>query len=173
MSDPRYPIGKFQAPPAYDAASRETSIRLLEDVPRLLRLAVQGLTPAQLDTPYRDGGWTIRQVVHHLADSHMNAYVRFKLALTEETPTIKPYNEKLWANLPDSAGEIDPSLTILDGMHRRWIMLLRSMDAAAFSRTLRHPENGINALDRMLALYSWHGGHHLAQITGLRERNGW
>ena len=173
MSDPQYPIGRFQAPASYDAAGREAAIRHIEELPRLVRVAVQGLTPAQLDTPYRDGGWTVRQVVHHLADSHLNAFTRFKLALTEDVPTIKPYNEKRWAELPDTALDPDASLLILDGLHRRWSTLLRSMDAAAFGRTLRHPESGVNVLDRMLALYSWHGRHHVAHITGLRERKSW
>ena len=173
MTDPRYPIGTFQAPASVDTTMREELIRQIEEVPHGIRNAVKDLRADQLDTPYREGGWTIRQVVHHLPDSHANAFIRFKLALTEETPTIKPYDEKRWAELPDAAGEIDAPLTMLDGLHRRWVVLLRAMDAEAFARTFRHPESGINTLSRALALYAWHGRHHVAQITALRERMKW
>jgi hypothetical protein len=174
MNDPRYPIGTFQPPAQFDAAMRTELIRQIEEAPAALRTAVVGLTPAQLDTPYRDEGWTVRQVVHHLPDSHMNAYVRFKLALTEDEPTIKPYREAEWAKLPDAvSGEVDPSMTLLEALHRRWVAVLRNMDEADFLRTYVHPESGRNALDRVLALYAWHGRHHVAQIMALRKHKGW
>lgn len=143
-------------------------------VPARMREAISGLTPKQLDTPYRDGGWTVRQVVHHVPDSHLNAYTRFKLALTEDVPTIKPYDEARWAELPDSSDTpIDTSLTMLGALHDRWVRLLRLMSDAEFQRKLNHPENGTMSLDTVLALYAWHGRHHVAHITSLRERQGW
>ena len=174
MSDPRYPIGRFQDPPTYDRAVRAAFLDEIEEAPARLRQAAYGLTPAQLDTPYRDDGWTVRQVVHHVADSHMNSFLRFKLALTEAEPTIKPYDEKAWAALPDSASA-DPelSLDLLALLHRRWLILLRSMTEEAFARTFRHPERGLMTLDRNVALYAWHGRHHTAHVTALRERMGW
>jgi uncharacterized damage-inducible protein DinB len=173
-TDPRYPISKFQPPDAYTEPLRKEFIRQIEEAPGALRQAVQGLTAAQLDTPYRDGGWTVRQVVHHVPDSHLNAYVRFKLALTEQEPTIKPYQEAEWAKLPDARiGDVDLSLTLLDGLHRRWVIMLRNMTAEDFQRTYMHPESGRNILDRVLALYAWHGRHHAAQIVALRQRQGW
>jgi len=139
-----------------------------------LRAAVAGLRPEQLDTPYRPGGWTVRQVVHHVPDSHMNSYMRFKLALTEDEPTIKPYDEKLWAELADTpATPVEVSLTLLESMHDRWVRLLRSLQDAHFERQFRHPELGVVRLDRNLALYAWHGKHHVAHITSLRERMSW
>jgi hypothetical protein len=139
-----------------------------------LRAAVLGLSEEQLDTPYRPGGWTVRQVVHHVPDSHMNAYVRFKLALTEEAPTIKPYAEARWAELPDT--RLTPpevSLTLLDNLHERWVNILRNMTPEDFERRLQHPEKGLLTLDAMLSLYSWHGRHHVAHVNGLRQRMGW
>ena len=139
-----------------------------------MRAAVAGLTPEQLDTPYRPGGWTVRQVVHHVPDSHINSYVRFKLALTEEEPTIKPYDEARWAKLADTATTpVEVSLTLLDSLHSRWVPLLQSLTEADFARQFRHPELGMVRLDRNLALYAWHGKHHVAHITSLRERMGW
>jgi uncharacterized damage-inducible protein DinB len=172
--DPRYPIGNFQAPEKITPALRTEFIRQIEDAPVHLRAAVEGLSGAQFGTPYRDGGWTVRQVVHHLPDSHMNAFVRFKLALTEEEPLVKTYEEALWAELADGRdAEPEISLSLLEMLHRRWGLFLRSLDDAQFRRTLRHPAMGVVPLDHMLALYAWHGRHHVAQITALRERMGW
>lgn len=150
---------------------------LIEEIARTpanLRSAVQGLSTKQLDTPYRPGGWTVRQVVHHLPDSHMNSYVRFKLALTEDEPTIKPYAEDRWAELSDTkATPIETSLTLLDSLHARWVALLRSLDSEQWKRNFRHPELGPVSLEKSLALYAWHGRHHVAHIRNLREREGW
>jgi hypothetical protein len=167
--DPRYPIGKFSFPESSTPEQRREWIREIEEAPGCLRAAVAGLTEEQLDTPYRPGGWTVRQVVHHLPDSHMNSFVRFKLALTEETPTIKPYDEALWAKLPDAVGTpIETSLRLLEGLHGRWVRLLESMSDADFARAFHHPEAGMIRLDQNLALYAWHGKHHVAHITSLR-----
>lgn len=142
--------------------------------PMLMRDAVSGLTPSQLDTPYRQGGWTLRQVVHHVPDSHLNAYARFKLALTEDAPTIKSYDEARWAELGDSHDTpIKTSLAMLDALHDRWVRLLRSMAPGDFQRQLKHPESGTMTLDALLSLYAWHGRHHVAHITSTRERRGW
>jgi uncharacterized damage-inducible protein DinB len=138
-----------------------------------MRAAVAGLTEQQLDTPYRAGGWTVRQVVHHVPESHMNSYVRFKLALTEDDPVIKPYDEVLWAKLADAYAPIEGSLALLDALHQRWVPLLESMKDGDFERTFRHPELGPVRLDQNLALYAWHGKHHVAHITALRDRMGW
>jgi hypothetical protein len=174
MSDPRYPIGTFQPPDTFTADVRARLIDQVEDAPARLREAVRGLAPAQLDHPYREGGWTVRQVVHHLPDSHLNSYVRVRLALTEDEPTIKPYSEGRWADLADAAhGDVELSVTLLEALHRRWVVLLRAMSEVDFQRTFRHPERGVMTLDRNLALYAWHGRHHVAHITSLRERMGW
>jgi uncharacterized damage-inducible protein DinB len=174
MEDLSYPIGKFQAPQRYDDNLRRQFIEDIAEVPAKLRAAVQGLSERQLDTPYRPGGWTVRQVVHHLPDSHLNAYVRFRLAMTEQKPTIKPYDQQLWAELPDArTAPIEMSLDLLDGLHGRWVLLLKSLQASDFSRTFQHPEMGIMTLDRTLALYAWHGRHHVAHITLLRQRMSW
>ena len=146
----------------------------IEQAPSNLRAAVRGLSDGQLDTPYREGGWTVRQVVHHLPDSHMNSYIRFKLALTEDDPAIKPYMEDRWADLPDSKqAAIDVSLALLDALHQRWLMVLRNMPESAWRRAFLHPELGPTTLDKALALYAWHGRHHVAHITQLRHRQGW
>jgi hypothetical protein len=172
--DLRYPIGKLERVSSLTPDERRVAIEQIAQTPGLLSAAVAGLTAQQLDTPYRDGGWTVRQVVHHIADSHMNAYVRFKLALTEQEPTIKPYDEKLWAALPDATAPIEISLALLAALHQRWVPLLRSMKPEDFARTLRHPEmNATITLDGNLRIYSWHGRHHVAHITALRERKGW
>lgn len=175
MSDLRFPIGKFQPPQAsLTAAERRELIDQVAAAPAALRRAVAGLDDAQLDTPYRPDGWTVRQVVHHVPDSHLNAYVRFKLALTEETPTIKPYEEARWAELPDTrTTPIATSLALLDNLHERWVGLLAAMSDADYARTFRHPEMGTRPLDWTLALYAWHGRHHVAHVTALRERTGW
>lgn len=163
--DPRFPIGRFKYPETVSAEEREEFLARLASTPARLRAAVAGLTDAQLDKPYRDGGWTIRQVVHHVPDSHMNSYVRFKLALTEDEPTIKPYDEAAWAVLGDTAGTpIETSLVLLESLHARWVALLRGLTEAQWKRNMRHPANGLLRLDRVLALYAWHGDHHIAHI---------
>lgn len=172
--DIRYPVGKWVREPKLDAAGRAACFKAIGDVPATLAAAVAGLTDAQLDTPYREGGWSPRQIVHHLADSHMNAFTRFKLGVTEDNPTIKPYDENAWAQTADSRqGPVSLSLAIVDGVHRRWVMLLESLEASAFDRTIQHPERGAMTLTELLGLYAWHGRHHVAQITGQRKRNGW
>ena len=149
-------------------------IQEIADTPANLRASVAGLSAEQLDTPYRPGGWTVRQVVHHVPDSHMNSYVRFRLALTEDEPTIKPYDESRWAELADSrTARIETSLALLESLHERWVLLLRSLSPADFRRQFRHPELGVVSLEKNLALYAWHGRHHVAHITSLRERMGW
>jgi uncharacterized damage-inducible protein DinB len=174
MTDLSYPIGKFHFDGPLTAAQKEKALDDVADTPALLRAAVAGLSPEQLDTPYRPGGWTVRQVVHHMPDSHMNSYVRFKLALTEDDPTIKPYAEDRWAELADTkATPIEVSLTMLDSLHDRWVRLLRSLNATDWQRTFRHPALGPVTLEKNLALYAWHGRHHVRHITALRERSGW
>ena len=171
--DLRFPIGRFARPASFSDASRAAAIAAIAATPANLRAATKGLTEAQLDTPYRPGGWSVRQVVHHLADSHMNAYCRTRLALTEENPSIKPYDEAKWAELTDAkTGAVETSLSLMDGIHSRWGTLLDSLKPDDFSRTMMHPENGPMTLDVLLALYSWHGAHHVAHITGLRARSG-
>jgi hypothetical protein len=173
-TDLRYPVGQFRRPESLDEAQRRRAIDAIAATPAKLRAALKGLTDAQLDTPYRPGGWTVRQVVHHVPDSHMNAYVRFKLALTEDEPTIKPYDEARWAELADSRETpIETSLVLLERLHERWVTLLRSMRDTDFARRLHHPETGIQRLDQVLALYEWHGAHHVGHIISLRERMGW
>ena len=170
MSDPRYPIGPFRPLSAPTSESRTTCIQQIAEAPALIRAAVSGLTDAQLETPYRPGGWTLRQVLHHVPDSHMNAYCRFKFGLTEDNPTIKAYDEAAWANVADTARTpVDVSLTLLDALHQRWVVLLESMAAADFARTLQHPERGQVTLDWMLQLYAWHGKHHVAHVKMVKE----
>lgn len=174
--DLRYPIGRFEMPTgALSVPERERLISSIETLPRRLRAAVAAFTPQRWRTPYRPGGWTVHQLVHHIPDSHLNAYTRFKLALTEDEPTIKPYDETAWAELPDTAAcEPEVSLDLLEALHRRWVALLRSLSSDGFARTLRHPEHGrAFTLDQMLAMYGWHSEHHLAHITRLIEREGW
>jgi uncharacterized damage-inducible protein DinB len=174
VSDPRYPIGPFAYTGPTTPDQRAARIADVAALPVAIREAVRGLTAAQLDTHYRPDGWTVRQVVHHVPDSHLNAYVRFKLALTEDAPTIKPYEEQLWAELPDArSGPIEPSLGLLDHLHERWVRVLRAMTAADFARRLNHPKSGMMDLDRLLALYAWHGKHHVAHITSLQQRQAW
>jgi hypothetical protein len=164
-TDPKYPIGKFTFPQAVTPGQRELWIGEIAEVPAKVRAAVAGLTPGQLDTPYREGGWTARQVVHHIPESHMNAYIRFKLALTEDEPTIKPYDEAAWAMLEDvQSTPVENSLALLEALHERWVRVLRMLDESAFARTFRHPELGVVRLDQNLALYAWHGKHHVAHI---------
>jgi hypothetical protein len=175
MEDLRYPIGPFRYGGAGNPARREQWIGEIADAPGQLRAAVAGLSPVQLDTPYRPDGWTVRQVVHHVPDSHLNAYTRIKLALTEEEPTIKPYEEARWAELPDArTGPLEPSLALLEFLHQRWLLLLRSLRPADFARRFRHPELGrLFGLDEVVAMYAWHGRHHVAHITSLRRRMEW
>jgi hypothetical protein len=174
MDDLRYPVGRFQRPEALTDAQRRTAIDTIAAAPKQFRAAVAGLDEKQLDTPYRPDGWTVRQVVHHVPDSHLNAYTRFKLALTEDTPTIKPYDEAAWAKLDDSrTTPIETSLALLENVHDRWVRVLRAMSSSDFARRLNHPENGIMNLDQMLALYEWHGKHHTAHVANLRSRSGW
>jgi len=172
--DLRYPIGKFQRPESVTAEDRATWLAALADAPARFRNAVRDLDDAQFDTPYRPDGWTVRQVVHHVADSHMNSYVRFRLALTETDPTIKPYDEAQWANLHDAhTMPVEVSLQLLDSLHLRWVELLKSLTPADFNRTFRHPAMGQMTLSANLALYAWHSRHHEAHITALRSRMGW
>jgi len=174
MPDPRYPIGPFTPDSNATPETRAGHIEQIATLPAKMRNALRGLTPEQLNTPYREGGWTVRQVAHHVPDSHMNSYIRFKLALTENVPTIKPYEEGGWARLKDSeVTSIEVSLNLLEALHVRWVNLLRAMKPEDFNRKLNHPESGVQTLDRALALYSWHGNHHLAHITTLRERMKW
>ena len=174
MSDLRYPLGKFHYDGPLSPQQQQASLDAIVKTPANLRTAVLGLSDSQLDTPYRPAGWTVRQVVHHLPDSHLNAYVRFKLALTEDDPTIKPYAEDRWAQLADTAGTpIDVSLTLLDSLHDRWVRLLRSLTPEQWKRTFRHPEMGAMTLHKTLAIYAWHGPHHVAHVTELRKRMSW
>ncbi len=173
VDDLRYPIGKFSRPAVNDATVRAEQIESLRKLPTELRAAVLGLGDAELDTPYRDGGWTVRQVVHHLADSHANSFIRFKLALTEDCPTIKAYDEVAWANLADSKIAIDSSLVFLDALHLRWVSLLESMTEKDFEKVYVHPKSGQQNLALALGIYAWHGHHHTAHITALRARKGW
>ena len=175
MEDLRYPIGKFTYSGTLTAADRTVCLARMAAAPAKLRGAVAGLSDSQLDTPYRPEGWTVRQVVHHVPDSHINAYTRFRLALTESVPTIKPYEEARWAELPDArSAPVEISLGLLDALHVRWLLLLRQIKTDDWMRTYSHPEHGrLMTLDEMLAMYAWHGDHHVAHITNLRQRQGW
>ncbi|MGQ0648695.1 MAG: YfiT family bacillithiol transferase [Gemmatimonadaceae bacterium] len=175
MSDDlRYPTGKFSPPADYTPELRARYVDIVANTPAALRAAVLDLSDAQLDEPYRPGGWTVRQVVHHVPDSHVNAYVRWKLALTEHVPTIKPYDEAAWALLEDARSTaVDTSLTFLDVVHDRWLRIIRAMHDADFQREFVHPDHGKRTLNWMLAMYAWHGPHHVAHIVRLRERKGW
>jgi hypothetical protein len=173
LEDLRYPVGRFKAPASFEPTARAEQISILRQLPSTLQAAVSGLNHTQLDTPYRDGGWTVRQLVHHIADSHANAYVRTKLALTEDWPTIKPYDEAAWARLADSHLPIDGSLAMIAALHERWVALLESLSNADFQRGYNHPENGRQDLATVLAIYAWHSRHHTAHITKLRSRQNW
>jgi uncharacterized damage-inducible protein DinB len=172
-TDPRFPIGKPDLHSHISAEQRKEFLEQIAQHPANLREAVRGLDESQLDTPYREGGWTVRCVVHHLADSHINSYVRFKLALTEDKPHIKGYDENEWAKLKDSDMPVEVSLALLDSLHRRWVALLQTMTPEDFARTLIHSERGEITLDSMIALYAWHGRHHTAHITELKKLKGW
>ena len=170
----RYPVGKFKAPEMYTSEMRKDFIKDIEKMPKLFRKAVDGLSQKKLNTPYRQGGWTVRQVVHHVPDSHLNAYVRMKLALTEDVPTIKPYEQEKWAELNDTfKTPISVSLDLLEALHKRWVNLLKSLSESDFKKNFRHPEVGLVTIDWALAQYAWHGKHHTAHITSLRKRMGW
>lgn len=173
-SDLRYPLGPMPQPLTLTVEERADVLAAIRTLPDELRAAVADLSDPQLDTPYREGGWTVRQVVHHVADSHMNAVVRLKLALTEDRPTIKPYEEGLWAELADVRLPLDPSLMLLDGLHRRWVAVLESLTSEDWAREWTHPAHGHTfTVDTLGAMYAWHGRHHVAHITGLRQRRGW
>ena len=172
--DLRYPIGRYSAPAEYNWAWRVASIDRIASAPSALRAAVAGLSDGQLDTPYRPGGWTVRQVVHHVPDSHVNAYLRLKLALTEDRPIIKPYDEAAWALLEDARSTpVDVSLQLLDAVHDRFVRLLRAMSDDDFARRYVHPDSGEHPLDHLAGLYAWHGEHHVTQVTTLRARMHW
>ena len=172
--DPRYPIGKFSFDGTLTPDQKKQYLQDIEETPTRLRAAVRGLSDQQVNTPYRDGGWTVRQLTHHVPDSHMNAYIRFKLALTEDEPTIRPYMEDRWAELPESKqAPVELSLALLDSLHQRWTMVLKNISETDWKRNLRHPEMGLLSLEKTLALYAWHGRHHTAHVTALREKMGW
>ena len=174
IDDLRFPTGTFHFNPDVTPEIRRQSIAAIREAPSALRAAVGGLTEAQLNTPYREGGWTVRQVVHHVPESHMNAYIRFKLALTEDNPTIKPYDEDAWSKLGDvPRAPIETSLVLLDALHARWVTLLELLTPSDFERPLVHPDVGPMPLDRLLQMYAWHGRHHTAHVTSLRTREGW
>lgn len=173
LDELRFPIGQFTDPGHLAPRQREEAIEAIARAPADLRRAVAGLDEAQLDSPYRPEGWTIRQVVHHLPDSHMNSFIRFKLGLTEDAPTVRTYHEELWAKLPDAGFDVAVSLDLLETLHVRWVRLLRAIDEPDWRRTIQHPDLGVMTLDSLLAFYAWHGAHHIAHITETRKRNGW
>ena len=171
--DLRYPIGHFEYRQPFSEQERAEKIRDIELCPVKVRSAVAGLNESQIDTPYRDGGWTVRQTVHHMADSHINSFIRFRFALTEDNPMVKPYNEKAWAEIADSREPVQVSLQLLEALHQRWVVMLKSFTPDQWKRTMTHPEVGVMTLDRTVGLYSWHSRHHVAHITELRKRMGW
>ena len=171
--DPRYPIGKFPRPEVITPHDRMAAIAALAALPDRLAEALDGLDHEQLDTPYREGGWTVRQLVHHVADSHINAFVRVRLALTEDWPTIVAYDEKTWAMLRDAAAPVGWSAALLENLHARWVMLLESLDEEQWKRGFKHPERGPMTVESATLMYGWHSRHHVAHITSLRARMGW
>jgi hypothetical protein len=172
--DPRYPVGKHKKKDVLPREERDAALAVLEAAPAKMRAAIAGLDDRQLDTPYREGGWSVRQVVHHVPDSHLNAYVRIRLALTEDNPTVRPYDEALWAELPDArSGPVEPSLDLLEAVHDRMVRLLRSLDDGQFSRRFVHPEGWEGSIDTLVNMYAWHCRHHTAHVTELRSRMGW
>ena len=172
-ADPRYPVGKFTAPATITPGERTNAITTLAELPEQLRNAVDGLSFAQLGTPYREGGWTVRQVVHHVADSHMNALIRVKLSLTEDWPTIKPYDEAAWAKLHDMTAPVEWSLELVESLHARWVMLLQSLNETQWQRGYNHPEDGRVTVEHAAQVYAWHSRHHVAHITHLRAKENW
>ena len=172
-ADPRYPVGRFAPPAIITPGERTNAITTLAELPEELRNAVDGLSFAQLGTPYREGGWTVRQVVHHVADSHMNALIRVKLSLTEDWPTVKPYDEAAWAKLHDVAAPVEWSLELVESLHARWVMLLQSLNDEQWKRGCNHPQNGPMTVELATLLYAWHSRHHVAHITHLRSRENW
>ena len=173
MEDLKYPVGTYQLPQTITREERRSWVDEIAATPRHLRAAVAGLSESQLDTHYRPGGWTVRQVVHHVPDSHMNCFIRIKFALTENQPTIKPYDEALWAELPDAKAPIETSLVLLEMLHTRMMSLLEPLTEAQWKRAFVHPELGVRNLDQTMSLYAWHGRHHVAHVTRLRDRMGW
>jgi uncharacterized damage-inducible protein DinB len=171
--DLRYPVGDFKAPATISRGERADAIATLAELPEQLRNAVDGLSAAQLSTPYREGGWTVRQVVHHVADSHMNALIRVKLSLTEDWPTVKPYDEAAWAKLHDMTAPVEWSLELIEALHGRWVMLLQSLSDEQWKRGCNHPQNGPMTVELATLLYAWHSRHHVAHITHLRSRENW
>lgn len=171
--DPRYPVGRFAVPETIAPEERTGAIATLAELPEELRNAVDGLSFTQMGTPYREGGWTVRQVVHHVADSHMNAVIRVKLALTEDWPTVKPYDEAAWAKLHDTVAPVEWSLELIESLHARWVMLLQSLDEGQWQRGFNHPENGPMTVEMTTLLYAWHSSHHVAHITHLRAKENW
>jgi len=174
LEELRFPIGQFTRPEVISQGQFDTYVNQIEKLPYELRESIAGLNDAQLDTPYREGGWTIRQVVHHLFDSHVNSYTRLKLALTEDHPTIKTYDEATWAELDDAKyAPVESSLGMLDALHLRWAVTLRALTPEQKKRTFHHPESGVWRIDQNTGMYAWHGKHHVAHITALRKRMGW
>jgi uncharacterized damage-inducible protein DinB len=173
MIDLRYPVGERPQQISYSSREREVLIQTIEDAPENLARAVADFSISQLETPYREGGWTVREVVHHMADSHINGFVRMKLALTEDTPTVSTYERNEWPKLADSRMPIDASVMLLTALHARWTVLLRSIPDQDWIRGFRNPQTGLITLEQALAIYDWHSRHHVAHITGLRERMGW
>ena len=171
--DPRYPVGRFDSPETIAPEERTGAIATLAELPEELRNAVDGLSFTQMGTPYREGGWTVRQVVHHVADSHMNAFIRVKLALTEDWPTVKPYDEAAWAKLHDTVAPVEWSLELIESLHARWVMLLQSLTDEQWQRGYLHPEGGPVTVELAALTYAWHSRHHVAHITHLRKREGW
>jgi hypothetical protein len=173
-TDLRYPVGKFTLPASVSPQDRAKFVQQIADAPAQMKAAVAGLSEGQLDTPYRPGGWTVRQVVHHVPDSHLNSYIRFRWALTEDDPAIKAYHEDRWAELPDArSAPVEVSLALLESLHGRWGALLGQLTDQDWKRTFQHPKLGAVSLEKNAALYAWHGRHHVAHITGLRDRMGW
>jgi hypothetical protein len=174
MEDLRYPIGKFSAKENHTPEELKTFIQRIESLPSKLEAAIEGFSTQQLDTPYRDGGWSVRQVVHHVADSHMNAFIRVKWMLTEETPIIKVYNEKLWAETGETTSDPVLSLLLIKALHTKWVTLLKSLSQNQLQKEFIHPDTKKNvALHNLIGMYAWHGDHHLAHITELKKRQGW
>jgi uncharacterized damage-inducible protein DinB len=171
--DPRYPVGKFERPAKITPDDRLNAIASIAEMPEELRNAVDRLDSDQLNTPYREGGWTVRQLVHHIADSHMNAFIRMRLALTEDWPTIKPYDEKAWATLHDSVAPVEWSLELIEALHARWVMMLQALSEEQWMRGFNHPENGPMTIEMAALIYGWHSRHHVAHIMHLRSNRKW